>query len=53
MHKLLNNSVPSDLHNTFALLPSDSSRNTRNTNTNLIMLETKIIITFTIPHINT
>ena len=43
MHKLLNNNVPSDLHNTFALLPSDSSHNTRNKN----------YITFTMPHINT
>ena len=43
MHKLLNNNVPSDLHNTFALLPSDSSHNTRNKN----------YITFTTPNINT
>ena len=43
MHKLLNNNLPSDLHNTFALLSSDSSHNTKNKNHT----------TFLIPHVNT
>ena len=43
MHKLLNNNLPSDLQNTFALLTSDSSHNTRNKN----------YITFVIPQVNT
>ena len=43
MHKLLNNNIPSELHNTFALLPNDSSHNTRNKNH----------MTFIIPHVNT
>ena len=43
IHKLLNNNVPSDLHNTCTLLPSDSSHNTRNKN----------YTTFTTTHVNT